>query len=380
MHLRRAPRRLPAGPQACLLENPKSYSTWHHRKWVVLKGYADLAAELKLVGRCARPRSPLEWQGRASLAEGPAPGGCNPQAAPAASRRPQQPPKAGPCTARFFASPLDRPPFCMRPPLLMRPQHGLALRARLCRAPPRRSALEQDGRNFHAWAYRQFVVKLSSPGVTTEDELAYAGARIAADFSNYSAWHYRTILLHKLYCEEVQTGEARARFRAGQGSCCPGARALNRRGAGAGKALVPLECRRATVCAGSGHLCRPPSLALLPLLPAARPALALGPAHSNVTGTPRPAPAVSFEDLLADKAPAVSSSRATGGGGGGASDVRGAFSGTAGQRRPVPVHVLDQEYDLVHQVGLPLRPPAPGGGQHPNPPLIRPTLITVPLP
>jgi hypothetical protein len=66
-----------------------------------------------------------------------------------------------------------------------------------------------------------------------------------------------------------------------------------------------------------------------------------------------PVPPVSFADLVAGKAPPASSG---GGGGGGPApagrgDVRGAFSGTAGQRRPVPAHVLDQEYDLVHQVG-----------------------------
>lgn len=37
--------------QACLMENPKSYSSWHHRKWVVSHGLCSLEAELQLVAR-----------------------------------------------------------------------------------------------------------------------------------------------------------------------------------------------------------------------------------------------------------------------------------------------------------------------------------------
>ena len=36
---------------ACLAENPKSYSAWHHRKWIVSKGLCSLEKELALVSR-----------------------------------------------------------------------------------------------------------------------------------------------------------------------------------------------------------------------------------------------------------------------------------------------------------------------------------------
>ncbi|SCZ89240.1 BZ3500_MvSof-1268-A1-R1_Chr1-1g01051 [Microbotryum saponariae] len=92
--------------------------------------------------------------------------------------------------------------------------------------------LEKDGRNFHSWDYRRYIVaslselhakedaKASESGAspeastsrstpnpkrprpTTTSELAYSKRKIAENFSNFSAWHYRSKLLPKLWEEQ----------------------------------------------------------------------------------------------------------------------------------------------------------------------------------
>ncbi|GAA5859386.1 hypothetical protein JCM1840_004591 [Sporobolomyces johnsonii] len=74
--------------------------------------------------------------------------------------------------------------------------------------------LEKDGRNFHSWDYRRYLISsiLSLapsasrtkplPQPTTESELAFTTRKISSNFSNFSAWHYRTKLLAKLWSEK----------------------------------------------------------------------------------------------------------------------------------------------------------------------------------
>ena len=53
--------------------------------------------------------------------------------------------------------------------------------------------LSVDQRNFHCWNYRREVVKLGN--ISSEDEMEFSMKKIGENFSNYSAFHHRSVYL-----------------------------------------------------------------------------------------------------------------------------------------------------------------------------------------
>ena len=56
--------------------------------------------------------------------------------------------------------------------------------------------LLEDQRNFHCWCYRRLVVQIGD--IQPKDEFDFSTEKIDENFSNYSAYHHRSVYIQKL--------------------------------------------------------------------------------------------------------------------------------------------------------------------------------------
>ena len=66
--------------------------------------------------------------------------------------------------------------------------------------------LKEDQRNFHCWNYRRFIV--AEGGIDPEEEFVFSSEKIAENFSNYSAFHHRSVYLKDLFVIKKDTASA----------------------------------------------------------------------------------------------------------------------------------------------------------------------------